>query len=276
MLITFSMAKKINLCYNSSREMIRLKALVTGASSGIGKEMAYYLDKLGYDLILVARDKVKLEEVQNKLSKKSKIVIIDLANEKKIKDLYMLVKNENIDLLINNAGFGLFGDYEDVDLLKELEMIDVNVKAVHILTRMFLKDMDKRGTGRIINVASSAGLLKGGPLMSTYYATKSYVVSFSLAIYEELRRKNSNVKISVLCPGPVDTNFNNVAGVKFNIKSLTAEYVAKYAIDQSLKNNKLIIVPGTATKLGVFVTRFLPTKLILKITYKIQERKNKR
>ena len=136
-----------------------MKALVTGASSGIGKEMAYYLDKLGYDLILVARDKVKLEEVQNKLSKKSKIVIIDLANEKKIKDLYMLVKNENIDLLINNAGFGLFGDYEDVDLLKELEMIDVNVKAVHILTRMFLKDMDKRGSGRIINVASSAGLL---------------------------------------------------------------------------------------------------------------------
>ena len=124
-----------------------MKALVTGASSGIGKEMAYYLDKLGYDLILVARDKVKLEEVQNKLSKKSKIVIIDLANEKKIKDLYMLVKNENIDLLINNAGFGLFGDYEDVDLLKELEMIDVNVKAVHILTRMFLKDMDKRGSG---------------------------------------------------------------------------------------------------------------------------------
>ena len=171
-----------------------MKALVTGASSGIGKEMAYYLDKLGYDLILVARDKVKLEEVQNKLSKKSKIVIIDLANEKKIKDLYMLVKNENIDLLINNAGFGLFGDYEDVDLLKELEMIDVNVKAVHILTRMFLKDMGKRGSGRIINVASSAGPLKGGPLMSTYYATKSYVVSFSLAIYEELRRKNSNVK----------------------------------------------------------------------------------
>lgn len=276
MLITFSMAKKINLCYNSSREMIRLKALVTGASSGIGKEMAYYLDKLGYDLILVARDKVKLEEVQNKLSKKSKIVIIDLANEKKIKDLYMLVKNENIDLLINNAGFGLFGDYEDVDLLKELEMIDVNVKAVHILTRMFLKDMDKRGSGRIINVASSAGLLKGGPLMSTYYATKSYVVSFTLAIYEELRRKKSNVKVSVLCPGPVNTNFNNVAGVKFNIKSLSAEYVAKYAINQSLKNNKLIIVPGTATKLGVFVTRFLPTKLILKITYKIQERKNKR
>ena len=252
-----------------------MKALVTGASSGIGKEMAYYLDKLGYDLILVARDKVKLEEVQNKLSKKSKIVIIDLANEKKIKDLYMLVKNENIDLLINNAGFGLFGDYEDVDLLKELEMIDVNVKAVHILTRMFLKDMDKRGSGRIINVASSAGLLKGGPLMSTYYATKSYVVSFSLAIYEELRRKNSNVKISVLCPGPVDTNFNNVAGVKFNIKSLTAEYVAKYAI-KKLEKGKFYIVPGIDVKLAKLGAKLAPAPFVSKITYKIQERKNKR
>ena len=253
-----------------------MKALVTGASSGIGKEIAYYLDKLGYELILVARDKEKLEEVQKKLSKKSKIVLIDLANEKKIKDLYMIVKNENIDLLVNNAGFGLFGDYEEVDLLKELEMIDVNIKAVHILTRMFLKDMEKKGQGRILNVASSAGLLKGGPLMSTYYATKSYVVNFSLAIYEELRRKKSNVKISVLCPGPVNTNFNDVAGVKFNLKSLSAEYVAKYAIDEMLNKNKLLIIPGTSTKLGIFITRFLPIKLIVKITYRIQERKNKR
>ncbi len=253
-----------------------MKALVTGASSGIGKEIAYYLDKLGYELILVARDKEKLEEVQKKLSKKSKIVLIDLANEKKIKDLYMIVKNENIDLLVNNAGFGLFGDYEEVDLLKELEMIDVNIKAVHILTRMFLKDMEKKGQGRILNVASSAGLLKGGPLMSTYYATKSYVVNFSLAIYEELRRKKSNVKISVLCPGPVNTNFNDVAGVKFNLKSLSAEYVAKYAIDEMLNKNKLLIIPGTSTKLGIFITRFLPIKLILNITYRIQERKNKR
>ena len=222
-----------------------MKALVTGASSGIGKEIAYYLDKLGYELILVARDKEKLEEVQKKLSKKSKIVLIDLANE-------------------------------EVDLLKELEMIDVNIKAVHILTRMFLKDMEKKGQGRILNVASSAGLLKGGPLMSTYYATKSYVVNFSLAIYEELRRKKSNVKISILCPGPVNSNFNDVAGVKFNLKSLSAEYVAKYAIDEMLNKNKLLIIPGTSTKLGVFITRLLPIKLILKITYRIQERKNKR
>ena len=253
-----------------------MKALVTGASSGIGKEIAIYLSELGCELILVARDKEKLESVQKSLKTKSKIVVIDLANEKKIKDLYMIVKNENIDILINNAGFGLFGDYESVDLLTELEMIDVNVKAVHILTRMFLKDMNKRGTGYIMNVASSAGLLKGGPLMSTYYATKSYVVSFTNAIYEELRRKKSNITISALCPGPVHTNFNNVAGVKFNLKSLSAKDVARYGINSMLKDKKLIIVPGFTTKMGVFFSRLLSTKTLLKITYNIQEKKSKR
>ena len=253
-----------------------MKAMVTGASSGIGKEMSIYLSELGYDLILVAKEKEKLEEVQKEIKTKSKIVVIDLASEKHIKDLYMIVKNENIDLLVNNAGFGLYGDYETVDPLKELEMIDVNIKAVHLLTRMFLKDMTKKDRGRILNVASSAGLLKGGPLLSTYYATKSYVVAFSLALYEELRRKNSKVKISVLCPGPVDTNFNKVAGTSFNLKSLSARYVARYAINKMFLKDKLIIVPGTSTKLGIFFTRFLPTKTLLKITYNIQKKKGKK
>ncbi len=253
-----------------------MKALITGASSGIGKEMAIYLSELGCELIIVARDKEKLEELQSQLKGKVKIVVIDLANEKKIKDLYMIAKNENIDILINNAGFGLFGNYENVDILRELEMIDVNIKAVHILTRMFLKDMSKRDSGYIMNVASSAGLLKGGPLMSTYYATKSYVVSFTLALYEELRRKKSNVKVSVLCPGPVKTNFNNVAGVKFNLKSLDARYVARYAINKMFNEKKLLIIPGSTTRLGLFFTRFLSTKTLLKITYNIQERKTRK
>lgn len=253
-----------------------MKAMITGASSGIGKEMAIYLSELGFDLILVARNKEKLEELKDNLKTKVKLVIIDLANEKRIKDLYMIVKNENIDLLINNAGFGLYGDYSNVDLLKELEMIDVNIKAVHILTRMFLKDFTKKNSGRILNVASSAGLLKGGPLLSTYYATKSYVVDFSLAIYEELRRKKSNVKISVLCPGPVDTNFNNVAGASFNLKSRSAKYVARYAIRQMFMKDKLIIIPGTKEKLGVFFSRFLSTKKLLKITYNIQYKKGRK
>ena len=108
--------------------------------------------------------------------------------------------------------------------------------------------------------------------MSTYYATKSYVCSYSFALYEELRRNNSKKVISVLCPGPVDTNFNNRANVKFNLKSLSPDYVAKYAIDQMFKK-KLIIIPGNSVKLGMFLMKFLPTKTLLKITYNMQERK---
>lgn len=250
-----------------------MKALVTGASSGIGKELAIYLSELGFDLILVARDKEKLEELQKLLKTTVKIVIVDLTSEKKVKELYMLTKNENIDLLINNAGFGLYGDYLEADLLKELDMIELNIKAVHILTRMFLKDMTKKNRGYILNVASSAGLLKGGPLMSTYYATKAYVTSFTLAISEELRRNKSKVKVSVLCPGPVKTNFNKVAGVNFNISSLSARYVAIYAIDSIINNNKLIIIPGFKVKMGIFFSRFISVKKLLKITYNIQKRK---
>lgn len=250
-----------------------MKALITGASSGIGKEMAKYLSSLGWDLILVSRNKEKLEDLTSNLTTKVKLVVLDLEDEKHVKDLYMLTKNEDIDLLINNAGFGLFGDYEDVTLSKELGMIDLNIKAVHILTRMFLKDMVKRDSGYILNVASSAGLLQGGPLMSTYYATKGYVVDFTLATYEELRRKKSNVKIGVLCPGPVDTNFNNVAGVNFSLSSLSAEKVAKYAIDQFLNKNKLVIVPGFKVRMGVFFSKFLPRKRLLKTTYNIQRKK---
>ena len=249
------------------------KALITGASSGIGKEMAIYLSSLGFDLILVSRSKEKLEELANELTTKVKLVVIDLADEKHAKDVYMIAKNENVDFVINNAGFGLFGDYNEVNLTDELKMIDLNIKAVHILTRVFLKDMIKKDKGYILNVASSAGLLRGGPLMSTYYATKGYVVDFTLAIYEELRRNKSNVRIGVLCPGPVETNFNNVAGVNFNLSSLDAKYVAKYAIDQFLEKNKLVIVPGFKVKIGIFFSRFLSIKRLLKTTYNIQRRK---
>ena len=250
-----------------------MKALITGASSGIGKEMAIYLSSLGWNLVLVSRNKEKLEELSSKLKTKVKLVVIDLSSEKGAKDLYMITKNENIDFLINNAGFGLFGDYKDVSLSTELDMIDLNIKTVHILTRMFLKDMEKRNSGYILNVASSAGLLRGGPLMSTYYATKGYVVDFTLATYEELRRNKSKVGISVLCPGPVKTNFNNVAGVNFNLSSLDAKYVARYAIDEVLKKRKLVIIPGFKVRMGIFFSRFLSVKRLLKTTYNIQRRK---
>ena len=152
-----------------------MKALVTGASSGIGREMAKYLDHLGYELIIVARSKEKLEQLASTLSKKPKIIVMDLMLESNIKSLYVLTKNENIDILINNAGFGTFGTFTETELTTELEMIDLNIKTVHMLTKMFLKDMKKKDKGYILNVASSAAF-QPGPLMATYYSTKAYKI----------------------------------------------------------------------------------------------------
>ena len=134
--------------------------------------------------------------------------------------------------------------------------------------------MEEKNHGYILNVASSAAF-QPGPLMATYYASKSYVTRLTVAIYEELRRKKSKVHISCLCPGPVKTNFNNVANVKFAMKGLDRDYVAKYAIDKMLKKNKLLIIPGVKMKLAVFFNRFISTKRAAKIVYKFQKRKRK-
>jgi len=250
-----------------------MKALITGASSGIGRDLAKVLSECGYDLILVARSRDKLEELQNELKTKVQIVVIDLANEKSIKDLYVLVQKENIDVVINNAGFGALGNYKEVDLSNEMDMLNVNVRAVHILTKMFIKDFEAKNGGHIINISSIAGLMPGGPMMATYYATKSYVTSYTLGLYEELRRNNSKVKISLVCPGPVATNFDNVAGVKFSLSHLPSEYVARYIVIKALRDNKTIIIPGFKVKLAAFFSRFLSKKKLLKIAYKSQRKK---
>ena len=249
-----------------------MRALVTGASSGIGLEMTKYLDSLNYELILVARDKEKLERIASRLRNKPKIIVMDLAKTEDIKSLYVLVKNYDIDVLINNAGFGLAGNFTETDLSRELDMIDTNVKAVHVLTKLFLKDMKKRNKGYILNVSSSAAFTSG-PLMATYYATKSYVYRLTEAIYYELKKeKVDGVHISCLCPGPVDTNFNKVADVKFSVKPLKANYVAKYAIDKMFKN-KLLIIPGFKMKMAKFFQRFISDKAQMRIIYRIQKRK---
>lgn len=250
-----------------------MKALVTGASSGIGLEMAKYLDQLGYEVILVAREKEKLESVAKTLKHKPKIIVMDLCQVEDIKSLYVLVKSDDIDILVNNAGFGLHGNFTETDLSKEMNMIDLNIKAVHILTKLFLKDMKRKNKGYILNVASSAAF-ESGPLMATYYATKSYVYRLSEAINYELKKKKINVQVSCLCPGPVDTNFNQVAGVNFSVKPLKANYVAKYAIDKMLKE-KLLIIPGFKMKCAKFFGRFLSDKSLMKITYRIQKKKLK-
>ncbi len=248
-----------------------MKALITGASSGIGLDMAKYLATKKYELILVAKDKEKLEKIQEKLPTKVTIIVADLSNEQRVKELYAVVKKENIDVLINNAGYGDFGNFTETDLNNELSMINTNIIAVHILTKSILKDMEKKNSGYILNVASSAAF-QPGPLMATYYATKSYVYQLTEAIYYEQKKKKSNVHISVLCPGPVDTNFNNVAGVKFGVKPLPSNYVAKYAIDQMLKE-KMLIIPGFKIKCAKFFGRFVSDKCLLRLAYRIQKKK---
>lgn len=246
-----------------------MKALITGASSGMGRDMAKILSQKGYDLILVARDEKKLEEVKKQLKTETKIVVMDISKEENCKKIYE--GNKDIDILINNAGFGDCGHFEETSLDKDIQMIHTNIIAYHILTKLYLKEMVKKDSGKILNVASIAGFMPG-PLMTTYYSTKNYVVRFSESIREELRRKKSKVQISILCPGPVDTNFNKVADVEFALKGLSSEYVAKYAINKFLKG-KFYIVPGWKIKLARIGAKLAPASFVAKISYNMQKRK---
>lgn len=248
-----------------------MKALITGASSGIGRDMARVLSKKGYELILVARRRDRLEKLAKELSTSCRVIDLDVSEPEACLELYEQVKDDGIDVLINNAGFGILGEFTEIDLERELNMIDVNIKAVTVLTKLFLRDFKKKNSGMILNVASSAGFLPG-PLLSSYYATKAYVLRLSQAIYEELRHEKSKVSISVLCPGPVNTEFNDVANVKFALKGLSSEYVAKYGIEKMLKR-KLVIVPGKTMKLMKFLTKITPDKILLKVAYHQQKKK---
>jgi len=198
-----------------------------------------------------------------------KTVVKDLSDEENCISLYE--ENKDIDILVNNAGFGVFGEFTKTDIQKELNLIKTNVIAVHILTKLYLKDMVEKNSGKILNVSSIAGSMPG-PLMCAYYSSKAYVLRLSEGIREELNKKKSNVKISVLQPGPVNTNFNNVAGVKFNLSSKSSEYVAKYAVKNFLKG-KFNIVPGFMIKCAKFMSKITPDFIVAKICYYMQEKK---
>ena len=249
-----------------------MKVLITGASSGIGRSLAYQYAKKNYDLILVARSKDKLKNIKKEITNVNvDIEVMDLNSIDNCIKLHN--KHKDIDILINNAGFGLIGTFEKTSLDKELQMIDTNIKALHTLTKLYLNDFIKKDKGTILNVASIAGFLPG-PLMATYYSTKNYVVCLSESIREEIRRKKSNVKISVLCPGPVNTNFDKVANVDFSLEALSSDYVANYTIT-SLERNKFYIVPGTKVKLLKIASNFIPNNIIARFVYLSQKRKTK-
>lgn len=251
-----------------------MKALITGASGGIGRDIAVKLNSMGYSLILASRNKEKLDRLNSKLGGRHKVIEVDLSYPENAKKLYKDVKNDNIDVLINNAGFGLFGKFDKTKLDVELNMISLNIEALHILTKLFLRDFKKKDKGIILNVASSAAFLPG-PLMASYYASKAYVLRLSLAVREELRREKSNVKICTLCPGPVKTGFDSRAGVSFSLNGLESKFVADYAVDCMLKG-KSVIVPGFAMKAGMLLSKIMPNFVLVRTAYNIQHKKDKK
>lgn len=248
-----------------------MKALITGATSGIGKAIAQEMSRRGISLILTGRNEEALLRMQETLPVHTEIIALDLAENQAPFTLYEFCRDKHVDILVNNAGFCVFGKFSETALQEELELLQVNVRALHILTKLFLRDFKKRNFGKILNVASSAGFLTG-PLFSSYYASKNYVVRLSLAIAEELRREKSRVTISILCPGPVDTGFNDRAGVQFRVKALTPEAVAKEAVF-GLLTGKLLIIPGLMMRVGVAASKLVPEKLLSRILYHVQAAK---
>ena len=254
-----------------------MKALITGASSGLGWEMATILSEKGYDIIAVARREEKLIELKNKLKTNVEILCLDVTRPDDIEKISGYI--DYVDVFINNAGFGVFGALCDSDLDDELKMMDTNVKAVHILTKLVAKKFREKNSGYIMNVSSIAAFFPG-PLFSAYYASKAYVFRLTQALYEELRQEKSNVKVSVLCPGPVKTEFEKVAKVNFgkgdefgrNWIIADKRKVSQYAIDKMLKG-KHIIIPGTLMKIAVFFRRILSEKMLCKILYLVQSKK---
>lgn len=249
-----------------------MTALVTGASSGIGREIARELAKRGVRLVISGRNYDALKELHDEIGERRvKIIPADLSKPEECYRLYCEAKKYDVDILVNNAGFGLFGKFAETELEREINMISVNITAVHILQKLFLKDFRKRDRGYILNVASSAGFMPG-PYMATYYSTKNYVVRLTEAVSSELKNEGSKVSVSAFCPGPVDTNFNDTAGVSFALKGISAEYAAKCAV-KGMFAGKTLIIPTLKMKIADYGAGFVPPMLLAKIAGYMQKKK---
>ena len=235
-------------------------ALVTGASSGIGRDIARSLAKHGINVIITARRRDRLTELKNELIREYGVKVMcisaDLSKEEQVFKLYDAVKKYNVDILINNEGFGVFGEFTETDLERELDVINVNIKAFHILFKLFLRDFKRRGCGYILNTASVAGFMPG-PLFSSYYASKAYIVRMTQAVAEELRAERAGVHVSVLCPGPVATEFSETARVKFLIKAYSSEKLAEHAVREMFAG-KLLITDNCFTRSLIMLSKCVP------------------
>jgi short-subunit dehydrogenase len=256
-------------------------ALITGASVGIGYELAKQFARGGHDVILVARNLDKLNEVAGeirKLNVKAEVITSDLAQSSAPRELFEEVGRRGItvDYLVNNAGFGALGKFDELDLQRQLDMIQVNVTALTELTHRFLQPMIGRKSGGILNVASTASF-QPGPLMAIYYATKAYVLSFTEAIAEEL--KSTGIRVTALCPGPTYSEFRSRAKMESSnvfrsktIPVMTAVDVARAGYE-GLMRGKRIVIPGWMNKLGVFSTRLGPRSVVTRMAGKINKAK---
>ncbi len=258
----------------------RETALITGASSGIGLELAKIFARNGYNLVLVARNREVLnglaEEFKTETGPASKVIAVDLSKPLAPMEIYEELQKEaiNVDVLVNCAGFGASGLFSEVEVRRQLDMIQVNVVALTELTRLFLKDMLTRRTGKVLNVASTAGF-QPGPLMAVYYATKAYVLSFSEALAEEVR--GSGVAVSVLCPGPTRTGFQDSSGLNQSrlfrsrlVGTLDAATVARAGY-RGLMKNTTVIIPGARNRFLIFATRLIPRKMLTRVVKRFNE-----
>ncbi len=249
--------------------------LVTGASSGLGREFVRQLaETKRYRIVAVARREDKLKELQETFGELVIPLKADVTSDEFRAGLDDLFTKYGFSVVINNAGFGLAGRFEETDADREQQMIDTNVKALQTVTKTAVRHMKDRG-GHILNVASSAGFFPGGAYMATYYASKAYVLSFTNAVNEELRQEKSPLYIGSLCPGPVNTEFNDVANVRFALKGITAEYCVSYALKKMMKKKREII-PTFRMKALIFLTRLAPRSMILRFTAGAQRSKIER
>ncbi len=259
------------------------RVLITGASGGIGYELAKLFARDGYDLVLVARDGEKLRRVGKELKTTHGVDSIVFAGDLAVPDspdaLFEEVKKAsiNVGVLVNNAGFGSLGAIYDQPLDEQLQMIQLNVTSLTHLTHLFLPEMITRGRGRIVNVASIAAY-QPGPFMAVYYATKAFVVSFTEAIAKEL--KGTGVRATAICPGPTKTGFGKRAGAESsglyqNGMAMNAAAVARIGYD-GMKKNKVVVITGTKNRMLAFAGRMAPRSLSAEVTRRLNARRTKK
>ncbi len=255
----------------------RSTALVTGASSGIGYELACLLAAEGYDLVVVARQKAALEKLGEALQRahgiRVHVIAADLSDPAIPEAIALCLQKEDvqIDILVNNAGFGTYGHMSETDARQLLNLIQVNITALTHLTRLFLPSMIARGRGKILNVASTAAF-QPGPLMAAYYASKAYVLSFSDAVHHEV--KGTGVTVTALCPGPTRSEFQKRAGIEHTRlmkgRIMSSKDVALAGL-RAMMQGKPRVVPGFRNKLLMVAVRFAPRDVVLHIVRRIQE-----